>query len=145
MTKFAKCLIVFLFLITFATSCHRRGLRVQHRFLSYNDLASQAISSPDFRRDSPATGERLAIFYNIDRALFFEKRPNMQIWIRYHHQDDEKLSIQLENPSGYEIFDVVEMKFMKSGGISSYKVQIVNEGEILEEWRHQVWAEKIVL
>jgi hypothetical protein len=46
---------------------------------------------------------------------------------------------------GTTVFALMDEEFIDKGGILTYKLDLVAEGHVLEEWRHQIWTDLIMV
>lgn len=64
--------------------------------------------------------------------------------VRHRNGHEETVIYPLEGGGGYVMYELRGADHREAGGIASYKAELVVDSEVVEEWRHQVWVEKIV-
>lgn len=136
-------LLMFLWAIFFG--CTRQVLTVQTEFLSHENLASYHVRTPDPRLWNPPYGQRLIISWHLPAHL--EKQPQLQLSLRlrfYNHTEKNEL-IDLYKNNGIYVYSLLNEEYCETQGILTYKVELLSAGNIIEEWRHQLWVELITL
>jgi hypothetical protein len=132
---------VSLVLLFVATGCSER-LVVYHQFMKPEDAASARVHTPD--PSPPEEGERLVIFWSFPEDYREAPSKELSLTIRYRNGDERAVIYPLEGRGSYEIYDLRGEAYRESGGIASYKAELLADHQLIEQWRHQVWVERIV-
>lgn len=137
-------LAILIGLSIFMTSCCYRVLDVQTQYVSHENLASFYVNTPDPLRQKPLVGERLMIRWSVpcewtrDYPLFAEIR------VRFRDHTEDRKTVIISESDGTTFYCVTGDTFVQSGGIATYKIDIISEGgEVLATWRHPLWTEFI--
>jgi len=123
------------------TGCQQR-LSVQTQYFTYEDLASAYIDTPDPQVNNPPAEQRLIITWNLaDDCCESEKILN--IYVRLKNREKIEASIPLNCSNGTYVFKIYKDRFFATGGFLTYRVEIVVDGRVVEEFQHQLWTELI--
>lgn len=72
-----------------------------------------------------------------------EKNPKINYTIRFRNREEIQGSFALTKFKGYYTYSVFNDDYFNSGGILTYKVDLIADGEVVEEWRQHLWKELI--
>jgi hypothetical protein len=136
--------ISFLSLIYLSTGCTTNKLSVYIDYLSHENLASYHVNTPDPVLNDPPIGQRLIISWTVPKKYLNYQDLQVQYKIRLRNGEEVSDSIFIKKPSGDYIFSIINNEYFRTGGIQTYKVQIVADREVLDEWLHQLWTELII-
>jgi hypothetical protein len=125
-------------LIVFVTPCHAR-LEVRSQPLYPDYLASMQVNTLDPRKPI-FFGEQVVIFYTFPSCI---EGQAVQLTLRYKNREIECYTHTPTAQSGHWTYRLVDEEYWKRGGILSYKVDLLVNNEIIEEWRHHLWVEII--
>jgi hypothetical protein len=131
-------------LLLTSCACMFSRLSVQSNYITVDDLASMYVHTPDPRQCCPTLGQRLTICWALESEL--EDRYQQFIIsarIVFRNHEETKLSIPLDNRYGTYLFSIVDDDFFEKKGILTYKVELLGDGEVIDIWQHQMWAEII--
>lgn len=138
-------LFSFLVLFFILFSCNQRPLIVQTQYLNRNSLASYHVGTPDPKLTNPDIGEQLIIQWALPKNTALSHTLSLHIKIRFHNREEISRSIPVDQPSGTYVYTLLNQEFLKSRGILTYKVQLIDEDRVIDEWQHQLWTALIVL
>jgi hypothetical protein len=119
-------------------------LSIYSDYLTLENLSSYYIDTPDPKLNHPPFGQRLIIRWNIPKEAFLIDSTRLEITIRYRDRSQETKTINIKKSFGSYILCITGNQYCDRGGILSYKAILWNGDCILEEWRHQLWAELIL-
>lgn len=63
--------------------------------------------------------------------------------IRFRNKQEVQHLIPICRWYGYHVFSILNEDYFSKNGILTYKVDLIGNGVILDQWRHQLWAELI--
>lgn len=87
----------------------------------------------------------LIIDWQIPRDMVPEN-PRLKLYVIYWDNEEKVYTWPLEKWKGYRTFSVLNKEFVRSGGILTYRAEIITEdGCVFREWRHQLWVNLIQL
>jgi len=127
-------------LLLLITGCSDR-LVIYHQFVKADDVASVRVNTPDPNPAEP--GERLVMMWGLPPEYVDIEPKQLILWIRYHNGCEEELCFDLCGLSGRCIWEVRGDLHKETRGIASYRAVLMAGCELIEEWRHQVWVERI--
>ncbi len=133
---------VFLLLILCA-ACGRPTLVLQQQQISPNYLASTNVGTPDPR--TPPKGQMIVAEWFVPRRIVNEE-PTLRLSILFHNYTQDCVEFPIRSTVGYETYSVLNRDYKESGGLLAYKAEIVTcDGEVLADWKHQLWVELITI
>jgi len=124
-------------------SCNRRMLFAYTDFISLEDLASFYVDTPDPLLNHPPFGQRLTIGWWIPRERFEAGNIRILATIRFRNHEDVVKSLNLTKRSGQYTLCFNRECFCNTGGILTYQLQLFKGEELLDEWKHFLWAKLI--
>jgi hypothetical protein len=136
--------LFFIILFFGLTSCSRQHLSIYTDYLSHKNLASYRVETPDPLLADPPIGQRLIISWSLPKAIFSKENLRLEARIRFKNREEVKENISLCKRSGTYMYSLINEDFFDKGGIFTYKVDLISNDTVLEEWRHQLWTELIL-
>lgn len=133
-----------LLLLVLLTSCQPHLLDVQTQYLTHENLASFYVNTPDPARNDPDIGERLMIRWSIPSDYLCYDNLSLHLRVRFKDREEEEKILALTRKSGTYLYCVINETFCRTGGILTYKIDLIGGGCILETWRHPLWSELIL-
>lgn len=137
------CLYLGLAALWLLTGCCERCLKVQTDYLTHKDLASYYVNTPDPRQNVSAVGQRLIIGWVVPKPYLSYDDLHLEITIRFRNKEEIIEIFHLLKTRGTYVFSLFNEDYFQKRGILTYKVNLIGNGCILEEWRHQIWADFI--
>lgn len=134
--------LAFLSLILLA-SCSGSYLSVHTDYLSHENLASYYVGTPDPRLNNPPIGQRLIITWGIPRLFLDYEDLHLEVTIRFRNREEIVDNVPVTKTHGTYVYDLLNEEYIEKQGMLTYKIDLIGEGYILEEWRHQIWTERI--
>lgn len=141
-TKFLNFFIL-VFILT--CGCSRTSLSVHTDYLSHENLASYHIETPDPRLNNPPVGQRLIVRWCVPQNYLEFEDLHLEITIRFRNRQEVVEQLDLLKRRGTYVYPVLNEAYVASRGILTYKVDLVADGNVLEEWRHQMWVDLITI
>lgn len=134
--------VLFLILLISA-GCGRPRLALQQQQITPAYLASTNVGTPDPR--TPPKGQMIVAEWFVPRWVVNES-PILSIDILFENLTEDRVEFPITSTVGYETYSVLNKQFKETGGLLAYKAEITNtEGEILAEWKHQLWVKLITV
>jgi hypothetical protein len=130
-------------LLVILSGCCQNHLSVQTQYVTHEMLASYHVGTPDPNLACPTIGQRLLVNWRIPDEWIQHDDTHLEIFLRYRNRQEGRMSYPLRECRGLYIVNVLNEEYCKTQGILSYKIDLIVDGEIVEEWRHQLWAELI--
>lgn len=127
------------------TSCCTGHLTVQSEFLRREKLASYHVNTPDPALDEPLQGQRLLVSWFIPPSYLSYEQLYLKVVIRFIDRTEMTLYVNVDQLSATYIYTLKDQDFCEKGGFLTYKVDLIGDGCILANWRHQLWTELIKL
>jgi hypothetical protein len=131
-----------LFLIS---GCTRAPISVRVDTISEELLASYYVGSPDPRLYCPPTGQRLTIYWNIEKYLCAHRCFHMELTVRTCNLEEKIYTIEIPEVKGHSHLWLCNNEYTESGGLQAYKIELYGDGCLLDTWLHQLWVENITL
>lgn len=123
------------------TACHRAPLICRSEYLYPDYLASEQINTPDPLRDC-FYGQQVIVSWNLPMQCFTEPI-ELLLHVRYGDRTVETIKIPVEKTKGYWVYRLINRDYWCREGILAYRVEVCQEGHLLAEWNHHLWAEVI--
>lgn len=130
--------------IVFLPSCNHNMLSINTDYVTVEDLASFYVNTPDPLLNRPPFGQRLTVSWSIPKRCFQFSDTHLILTVRFRNREQVTKKVSLRKPSGSYILCLSRNQYCEKRGILTYKVQLVNGDCILEERKHQLWAELII-
>lgn len=142
--KFSTIKHIFLLLLTILlVSCSNSYLSVHTDYLSHENLASYHVGTPDPRLNNPPIGQRLIVVWSVPKLCLYREDLHLEITIRFRNREEITENYPINAMHGTYVYDLLNEEYFKKRGMLSYKIDLICDGTILEEWRHQIWADRI--
>lgn len=134
----------FLLILLFNLASCSQKLVVQTDYFSHQDLASFRIGTPDPLKRDFHVQQRLLISWHLKKRDFLCKNNvHIDMTIRLRNREEKSYTIPITENEGTYVYHVDQEDFENKGGILTYKVELIADGVIEEEWIHQLWVELI--
>ena len=125
--------------------CSENHLSVYSDFLSHENLASYHVGTPDPMLNNPPVGQRLIVSWSIPKEYLDYEDLHLMLTIRFRNREEFTQKICIHTVSGTYFYKLLNDDYFAVDGIRTYKVELIGAGCVLEQWRHQIWAELITL
>ena len=121
--------------------CHRSYLSCRSEYLYPPYLASFQVNTPD-PKQACFCGQQIIVSWSLPKH--YRNLPlNLRLNIRYGNREIETVSIPIATLSGWSIHRLINEDYWCKGGILSFQAEILQEGEIITQWAHYLWAKII--
>ncbi len=130
-------------LMLLLTSCQTGYLNIQTQYLSYENSASYRVNTPDPKRDQPTFGQRLMITWTLSNCFGKYQTFSLNLKVRFKNHQEEEICISIENPKGTYIYNLLQTKYVETGGIATYKAELLADGQVIDYWIHPLWTKLI--
>lgn len=137
-----KCSIYIFFSALLLVGCGH-SLKVQTDYLTHKDLASYFVNTPDPRQNIAVVGQRLIIGWIVPKSYLSYNDLHLEVTIRFRNKEEVVEIFYLPKTRGTYVFALLGADYFQKRGILTYKVNLIGNGCILEEWRHQIWFDYI--
>lgn len=128
-----------------ASACSRSPLSVRLDYLSHENLASYHVRTPDPRLYNPIIGERLVISWVLPEDQLAAGDITLSVNIRLHDRSAITEEVPVCQATGSFSYTLINDAYFDTKGILSYRAKLIQGDCVLDEWRHQIWAELIEL
>ncbi|CRX38025.1 hypothetical protein [Estrella lausannensis] len=131
-----------LFVLGIFSGCQKRPLSVEVRYISEENLASYYVESPDPRLSYPRVGQELKIRWNIPDE-YYTKGMVLSILLNMRNYSERHYCFELKCQSGSKTLAIANDDFFATGGILSFKAEVLKYGVPLYKTTHQLHVELI--
>lgn len=130
--------------ILFLVSCNSSYLSVHTDYFSRENLASYYVGTPDPRLNNPPIGQRLIVTWAVPRSCNgYYSDLHLEVTIRFRNRKEVREIYPITRLHGTYVYSLLNEDYIETRGMLSYKVDLVADGKVLEQWRHQIWADLI--
>lgn len=134
---------LFILLAFLATSCCSK-LSVRTEYITEKSFASYYVDTPD-PLACQAMGQRLIASWQIPSALWHNQAIQLDVTVRFRNNKELHKIITMDRPIGTYVYEMDAKEYLQSGGILTYKIFLLEDGEVSETWYHPLWQERILL
>lgn len=131
--------------LIFLSGCTSQHLSVRTEYLGCENLASHHINTPDPSLDCPPNGQRLIISWFIPKSYQTYTDLHLHLTVRFKNREQDERTIVMNSRWGFYLYDLINERYCQTGGIATYKVEMIGDGVLLEKWEHPLWVELINL
>lgn len=132
-----------LLLVNALTSCMTETLTVHTDYINHDHLASSYIGTPDPLREVALVGQRLIVSWWLPPRYKTHKQTEIQIKLRYGNREEREMIIPIKKRLGWYVYTLPNQEYFDKKGIKTYYVQLWSDGELVDEWKHQLWVNLI--
>lgn len=137
-------LALVLFLLPLLSSCRAERITAHMEYLSQRSLASYHVETPDPCLNNPPMGQRILISWSIPIEEF-QSGYFIKLTIRFCNRMESTQCLRVHKNRGMYIYKLLNQDYFACGGVRTYKVELYRGNDLIECWKHQLWAELIVL
>lgn len=130
-------------LLLLFTGCSQ-PISVQMDYLSRRNLPSYRVGTPDPRINHPNIGERLIVQWSLPKQWLGCENLHLKLTVRYRTNEEAVVEIPITRKSGTYLYDLINECYYETGGMLTYKIELIGSGSVLTCWKHQLWAELIL-
>lgn len=110
-------------------------------YLSRKSLASYHVDTPDPCLNDPPLGQRILISWNVPPYPDLK----LKLTLRFKNREEQVVCLKLNKNRGTYSYTLINEAYFACCGIQTYKVDLYSGDQLIECWRHQLWAELIIL
>lgn len=143
MNKICFRSVLLLLIIVGMNSCSRRPITVFSEYVSQESLASYSVNTPDPHLNCPAVGQKLYISWNVPDCFCNQFPLELKLVIRFRNRAETVQTFAINKKMGSYVYQLLGDEYFEKEGIFSYKIQLLHDQDILDEWRHQIWVDLI--
>ena len=127
------------------SGCRQYYLSLCQEWVDVRYLASSHVGTPDPRQAHPPIGQKLIINWRVPDEIF-KKKPEVILHLILWDYTTRTIQIPITRKMDYSTYKLFNEEYEKSGGILTYKAEIVTEdGQIFREWKHQLFVNLITV
>lgn len=130
-------------LCIFLASCTNSRLAVYSDYLNRESLASYHVGTPDPFLNYPPIGQRLIVVWTLKKGCLRFSDLHLKATIRFRNNQETIVEYPVIKSEGTFIYSLLNDDYIKTGGMLTYQVQLIGDDCVLDEWRHQMWANLI--
>jgi hypothetical protein len=136
---------IYLSLLLFLLAgCANRGyLSIQTVYLTRETLASYYVGTPDPMLIDPPVGQKLLVSWTVPRYYLNYQDLHLHVRIRLKNHEEVLIDVPVDKCWGSYTYKVANEAYFDCKGILTYKVDLIGNQCVLEEWKHQLWHELI--
>lgn len=124
--------------------CANRGyLSIQTVYLTRETLASYYVGTPDPMLIDPPVGQKLLVSWTVPRYYLNYQDLHLHVRIRLKNHEEVLIDVPVNKCWGSYTYTVANEAYFDCKGILTYKVDLIGNQCVLEEWKHQLWHELI--
>lgn len=125
--------------------CSKEHLTVHTEYINEEHLASFHVRTPDPLLFNPPIGQQLIVQWNIPRDYLCYEDLRLRLQIRFRNRQEIVQEVPIQQRLCFYRYELLNEAFCDTGGIITYKVEIIGNGCVLDEWCHQLWTELILV
>lgn len=125
------------------SGCQRQPLLVETEYVSFRSLASHWVQTPDPNRLCPSTGQRIFVSWRLPQSYLADPDLHIDLVVRFGDNSEDHRTIPVTTFIGTYTYSALNDAYWNRSGIRTYRAQLISSGCILEQWRHQLWADLI--
>lgn len=134
------CLLLFMLAIASCTPKH--NLSAFSEYVTREQLASYMVGTPDPALNSPTVGQKLYINWSLPEE-FKCSQLTLKVYMRFKDRTEDVQIIPLSETSGIYVYALLNEDYFEHKGFLTYKIELLADGELIKEWRHQMWVDLI--
>ena len=138
-------LMRFILLFLLFASCHQKRLDVLSQPIDRKYLASTIVNTPDWRKNSPDLGQCLIVRWSLPPRLLKEGPIELKLHVIFSSLDTEEKTLSIKTTNGYFYYPIVNDDYQSLGGLLTYRAELLQNNQVLADWRHQMWFDLILL
>jgi len=121
------------------TSCHHSPLKCRTEYIYPTYLASEQIDTPDPYRLC-YYGQQIVVRWKLPYDQFVCPL-DLIVHVRYGTREVQTLVHSVTTSRGYWTYRLINRDYWCREGIVSYKVELCQDGRLVDQWTHHLWTE----
>ena len=124
--------------------CEKYYVSVRQMHIDASYLASTEIATPDPRKAHPPFGQKLIIDWTVPPKILGHDS-HLVLSLIYKNHTPKEISYPILYRTGIYIYSLLNQEFEETQGLLTYRAEIIVEGKVYREWKHQLWVNLITL
>ena len=129
-----------LILLPLLCGCQLQMVNVDTYFVGPESLASYWVGTPDPKRCCPDVGQELVLSWHIPERHLSCEDLHICWTIRYGNHEEQVFHIPVHTKIGERRHLLINQDYWDRGGIQTYKVEVIANGEIIKTLCNSVWS-----
>lgn len=133
----------FITLIFALSSCSHPQLSLFSTYSIRENLASYRVRTPDPSLNCPTLGQHIYVNWHLNRH--YSLPVELKLFVRFGDRTETQENFYLTTHCGFYVYSLLNDDFFQKNGIVAFKAELLDtNGSIIQEWRHQLWVDRIV-
>ena len=112
--------------------------------ITHESLASTHVNTPDPAHYANSAGHQLTISWNIPKEHQGKELQGI-LKVRFVKDEQQEIPFAISKKRGYFTYKAVDDDYFPKGGLLTYQVTILANGEVIDTYSHQLWKELILI
>ncbi len=127
------------------TSCADSYLSVYSDYLTEKSLASYYVDTPDPRMICPSIGQRLIVTWSLPKC--YQKVPDLylDVQIKFRNLTEIRDFVPITRLNDTYVYEILNEDYRDTQGFLTYQVILMQDQQMLQQWRHSMWTDLILL
>lgn len=136
--------LIFLIPLVF-TSCAHSFLSVYSDYLTERSLASYHVDTPDPLKICPSIGQRLIVTWSLPKC--YQKIPHLylDVQIKFRNLTERREFVPITRLNDTYVYEILNEDYRDTQGFLTYLVILMQDQHVLQQWRHSMWTDLILL
>lgn len=126
------------------SSCCIQKITATSRYVTVDSLASYHVGTPDPRLCHPPQGQVVTVSWFLYNEFSRYQTVEGKLRLLYRDHQQTTQTFPINSFWGSHSFALLNEEYFSSGGILAYKAEIYGDGELIQDWTHQLWTEIIL-
>lgn len=122
-----------------------RQLAVYNQPINKKYYSSVYAETPDPKVERGEVGQRLIVSWDLPYKQFHKHQWQVRLVVQFGDRTEETFSKEITNFEGDWILKWSGRPFIDKRGIVSYKAELLEDGQVIDTFQHQLWCELIRL
>ncbi len=88
-------------------------------------------------------GQQLVVHWKLPQGS--EGPHELLVDLRFGTRELDQVCIPLTQSSGFWVYKLINSDYWCRGGILSYRVRLLSDEGCLDEWKHHLWADVVLI
>jgi hypothetical protein len=124
--------------------CEKYHVSVRQLHVDPTYLASMHVGTPDPRKAHPPIGQKLIIDWTVPPEMLAQD-PKLVMYLIYKNHTEKEVSYPILYRNGTHVYSLLNEEFEQTKGLLTYRAEIVVDGKVYKDWKHQLWVNLITL
>lgn len=132
--------ILFCLVMVSLTGCMKPSVQARSSYTSRRDLASYVIDTPDPEKSTKRLGQRIWVTWDTPT---YDDNTHIDVFLRYQDGQERKEIHPVSSRIGEMYVEISPREVALTGGLLSYKINLVQKDQVLATSKHKLWVEKV--